>query len=99
MTQPLIFHPLAEEELREATSYYYAQDRLGLGEGFVTEVERVLGLLSATPMAGSVVGKNVRQWRLRRFPYTIVYKLRSDHIQLLALAAHKRRPSYWLGRA
>ena len=98
MTLPVVFHELAERELNDAASYYYAQERPGLGEAFLAEVERVLRLLSGRPMAGSSVREDIRRWRLRRFPYSVVYRIRADHVRVLAIAAHKRRPSYWHGR-
>ncbi len=98
MTLPIVFHELAERELNDAASYYNAQERPGLVEAFFAEVERVLNLLAAKPMAGTVALGEIRQWRLRRFPYNMVYRIRDDHIRVLAIAAHKRRPAYWLGR-
>lgn len=98
MTLPVIFHELAERELNDAASYYYAQERPGLGEAFLTEVTRVLRLLAALPTAGSLDHEDIRRWRLRRFPYAILYRVRVDHVRVLAIAANKRRPSYWHGR-
>ena len=99
MTFPLVFHALAERELNDAAAYYYAQERPGLGETFLAEVERVLGILAEKPLAGTAVREDIRQWRLRRFPYAIIYRPWEDHIRILAIAAHKRRPTYWHGRS
>ena len=99
MTLQVIFHELAERELNDAAAYYYAQDRPGLGEAFLAEVERVVRLLAERPMAGTSAGEDILRWRLRRFPYAVIYRARTDHIRILAIAAHKRRPSYWSGRA
>ncbi|UQA62916.1 type II toxin-antitoxin system RelE/ParE family toxin [Polyangium aurulentum] len=98
MTLPVIFHALAERELNDAAAYYYAQERPGLGGAFLAEVERVVRLIAEKPMAGTAAREDIRRWRLRRFPYEVIYRIRADHIRILAIAAHKRRPSYWLGR-
>ena len=95
----VIFHEFAERELNDAIAYYYSQDRPGLGEAFLAEVERVTRLLAEKPMAGTSVREDILRWRLRRFPYAVIYRIRTDHIRILAIAAHKRRPSYWSGRA
>jgi plasmid stabilization system protein ParE len=98
MTLPIVFHELAERELNDTAAYYYAQERPGLGEAFLAEVERVIHLMAEKPTAGTAVREDIRRWRLRRFPYAVIYRIRADHVRILAIAAHKRRPSYWLGR-
>jgi toxin ParE1/3/4 len=97
MTLPAIFHTLAEAELNEAAAYY-GRAREGLGHAFIAEVHRSLDELCALPLAGTLVNKDVRWWVVRRFPYSILYRVRPDHIRILAIAHHKRRPLYWRGR-
>jgi len=48
------------------------------------------------------VWPNDRRFRrhvLRRFPYVLVYELRSESIEFVAIAHTSRAPGYWLGRA
>lgn len=97
MTLPVIFHNLAEEELNEAAAYY-AHARPGLGDAFVAEVQHAVELLAASPLAGRVVDKDVRWWLVKRFPYSVLYRVRDDHIRILAIAHQKRRPFYWRER-
>ncbi len=97
MTLPVIFHDLAENELNEAAEYY-AQARPGLGEAFLVEVQGAVDALAATPLAAQVVEGDVRWWRVRRFPYSVFYRVRADHIRVLAIGHQKRRPFYWRGR-
>jgi toxin ParE1/3/4 len=97
MILPAIFHNQADSELNEAAAYY-ARARMGLGDAFLAEVQRSVDQLCATPLAGQLVEKDVRWWVVRRFPYSILYRVRSDHIRILAIAHHKRRPFYWRGR-
>jgi plasmid stabilization system protein ParE len=66
--------------------------------GSYDEVERVFALLQAHPEIGRLAGADVRIFPTRRFPYSLVYQLRSDELQVLAVAHHKRRPQYWTGR-
>lgn len=97
MTLPVIFHDLAEAELNEAATYY-AEARPGLGEAFIAEVQRAVDRIAATPLAGQAVEKDVRWWLVTRFPYSVLYRACDDHIRVLAIAHHKRRPFYWRGR-
>ncbi|WP_437904695.1 type II toxin-antitoxin system RelE/ParE family toxin [Sorangium sp. So ce327] len=97
MTLPVIFHDRAEVELNEAAAYY-ARARPGLGDTFVTEVQGAVDALAASPLAGRVGENDVRWWLVRRFPYSVLYRVRDDHIRILAIAHQKRRPFYWRGR-
>lgn len=97
MSLPVVFHELAEEELNEA-AVYYAEARPGLGEAFLNEARRAVEALAGSPLAGTVVDRDVRWWLLSRFPYSILYRARPDHIRVLAVAHQKRQPLYWRGR-
>ena len=100
MSLRVVFHELAEEELNEAAAYY-AQARPGLGDAFLAEAHRAVDALASSPLAGTVVDRDVRWWLLSRFPYSILYRARPDrpdHIRVLAVAHQKRRPLYWRGR-
>lgn len=94
---PVIFHELAAGELNEASAYY-AQARPGLGEAFIVEVEQAVAALAASPHAGTEVESDVRWWLVKRFPYSVLYRLHDDQIRILAIAHQKRRPFYWRGR-
>jgi toxin ParE1/3/4 len=94
---PVIFHEFAQSELNEAAAYY-AQARPGLGEAFIVEVEQAVAALAASPHAGAEVESGVRWWFVKRFPYSVLYRLHDDQIRILAIAHQKRRPFYWGGR-
>jgi plasmid stabilization system protein ParE len=91
------FHRLAELELNEAIEYYELE-RPGLGAAFLNEVERCVRSISEHPEAGPVIRADVRRRLLRRFPYGLLYSVKSDGIRILAVMNLKRRPSYWVGR-
>ena len=40
----------------------------------------------------------IRKYRLRGFPYNILYRIVDSDIEVLVVAPHRRRPGYWLGR-
>lgn len=97
MTLPIIFHDLAEEELNEAAAFY-ARTRPGLGDAFLTEIHRAVDALAASPLAGVALEDDVRWWLVKRFPYSVLCRVRDDRIRILAIAHQKRRPFYWRGR-
>ncbi|MEH2196487.1 MAG: type II toxin-antitoxin system RelE/ParE family toxin [Nostoc sp.] len=94
----IVFHPLAEQELVDVASYYEEQNQ-GLGLDYLTEVEGAINLLMRYPAAGVVVRGFVRRLILPKFLYSILYRVVDDNlIRILAIAHHKRKPVYWIGR-
>jgi plasmid stabilization system protein ParE len=91
------FHPAASAELHEAARFY--EERLsGLGAAFVAEVERVSAFVVSRPLAGASLGEQLRRLSVRRFPYTIIYRLAREDVEIIAVAHQHRRPGYWRGR-
>ena len=66
------FHSEARKEFFEAAEYYEHQI-FGLGDGFIDEVEKVLGVIEQQPASGIKITKNERRFLLSRFPYGIIY--------------------------
>lgn len=94
----IVFHPLAEGELFDATVYYEKQEK-GLGQQYLEEVENLVNFLRRYPQAGSIVQGSIRRLILPKFPYSLLYRiLENNQIRVLALAHHKRRPEYWINR-
>jgi toxin ParE1/3/4 len=94
----VIFHPLAEQELIDATAYYEAE-KPGLGLEFLGEVKEAVNFLMLYPEAGSNVGVSVRRVILPKFSYSLFYRiLEEEQIRILAVAHHKRKPQYWVDR-
>lgn len=92
------FHPAAELELLEQVGFYESKVP-GLGRLLIEEVERLIALICASPQAWVVAGApEVRRAPLQRFPLSLLYRVTAAGVQVLALAHHKRRPLYWLGR-
>jgi plasmid stabilization system protein ParE len=94
----IVFHPLAEQELLDAVTYYEEQ-RVGLGLEYLEEVEHTVTFLTRYPEAGSKVRGSVRRLTLPKFSYSLLYRTsENDQIRILAVAHHKRSPQYWLDR-
>ncbi len=93
------FNILAEAraELDAAVQYYYDQEE-GLEELFLFEIENSFKLIYDFPSRYSRVEGNIRKFIIRKFPFTIIYEIRSDEIVILAVAHQKRKPDYWRER-
>jgi len=97
MISSVVFHELADQELIEATQYYEAESS-GLGGTFLKEIEHAIKEIQSNPKSSPVVLKVVRRKLLRRFPYSIMYSIVNNTVNILAIANQKRRPFYWRSR-
>jgi toxin ParE1/3/4 len=91
------FHEFAAHELDEAIGFYDLQSP-GLGGDLITEVQIAIDHIAQFPEAAPLLGGRVRKRMAARFPYSLFYSVREDHIRILAIAHQKRRPFYWRGR-
>jgi toxin ParE1/3/4 len=90
-------HETAEIEINEAADFYDLESP-GLGSIFIDEIQRSIEIIAQFPEAGPLIRGRVRKKPLVKFPYSLVYSIRSDEFRLLAVAHQKRRPFYWRGR-
>ena len=100
--KPLSIESEAEAELRAAIQWY-ERESVGLGDGFWSEVQQVLRLISKHPGVGGTILRirvrgGARRLPVRRFPYFVVYRERPDYLQIIAIAHQSRRPGYWRTR-
>jgi plasmid stabilization system protein ParE len=91
------FHHLAERELNDATLFYEFESP-GLGAAFLDAVEKSCASILEHPESGVTVFGGIRRRMIRRFPYALLYSIRSERIRILAVTNLKRRPMYWADR-
>lgn len=91
------YHRLARRELNEAAQYYESESS-GLGAAFLDEVEDCTQAIANFPEAGPLITEAIRRRLLLRFPYALLYTIKSDRVRVLAVMNLKRRPMYWVGR-
>jgi toxin ParE1/3/4 len=89
----VVFHPLAEQELLEATHFYETRTA-GLGDDFLREVEHMLAQIVANPEVGNVLTGTIRRRLLGRFPFAILYQTQPEILFVIALMHLRRRPGY-----
>jgi plasmid stabilization system protein ParE len=94
----LVIVPLALRELHDAAAFYAASANVELGLAFLAEFDRAVNGMLANSLVGAVFRGTRRRYVLRRFPYSVFYQATSDEIRSVAVAHHRRRPSYWAGR-
>ena len=93
------FHRLAAEEYRAARRWYERRT-LGLGSRFRDELNRAVERIAAAPDRWPSYREFYRRHRVRRFPYTLYYRvLDEETIVILAVAHARRREGYWMRRS
>jgi plasmid stabilization system protein ParE len=94
----VLFHPEAQAEYHAALAWYQARSP-GAASRFEAEVERVLGLIGASPEMFPAYDDEHRFTVLRRYPYSIVYQVQPNQVYVVAVAHSSRSAGYWQGRA
>jgi hypothetical protein len=87
------FHPRALKELSEASAYY-RDIRRELAERLLLAVEQARAHIVELPGAWPPGPGETRRYLLQAFPFQLVYRVRGDEIQIVALAHYKRKPGY-----
>ena len=92
------FHPAAESEHLESVAYYESK-RPGLGATYLAEFEKSMADVCEAPNRYPIkMEPDIRRKIMKKFPFSILYRVASGSVQILAIAHHRRRPAYWLGR-
>ncbi|MBT1704826.1 type II toxin-antitoxin system RelE/ParE family toxin [Chryseosolibacter indicus] len=79
MSYCLIVKPLAEKDIEEIYSWYN-QQRVGLGDIFLTELERSFDFIEKGPAQYQVRYKEVRMTQIKSFPICVHYTIEEDTI-------------------
>ncbi len=74
MSLPVVLRPEARAEFDEAFDWY-EQRRPGLGVDFVVHVQEILDQIGDTPELYAQVFQDIRRAVVRRFPYSVFYKV------------------------
>jgi toxin ParE1/3/4 len=94
---PVRFLPQAEAELLHEVEYY---SRTGSETGirFQAAVEASLERVSRHPLGGAPSPNGTRSVLIKGFPFSIIYRATDIELLVVAIAAHRRRPGYWMPR-
>ena len=91
-------HPAAAEEHLDSVAFYESRTP-GLGADYLAEFEVAMRRVVESPQLSPIeVPPEIRIAYLQRFPFSILFRVGQNEIQVLAIAHQRRRPRYWLGR-
>lgn len=85
----------ALQDIEEAY-LWYEKEQPGLGESFLAALDQAEKVITANPETYRFwFKKKVRGYVLRRFPFLILYVLKSDYIDVLAVYHTSQHPDKW----
>jgi plasmid stabilization system protein ParE len=89
-----------DEALREAeaAAQWYAERSATAAIAFTEEIDAAESAIMQLPDAWPRYDHDTRRYLLRRFPFSIVYRVEPARILILAVAHAHRRPGYWRAR-
>ena len=77
----------------EAATYWYEEQRKGVGSEFMIALEAVLASVQRSPMLFPVAHRDVRRARLKRFPYGVFFRIKKDEIEIVSVFHSRRDPA------
>jgi toxin ParE1/3/4 len=90
-------HGEAQDEFLDAIDYYAAISP-GLGERFLSEIDRLMREIADAPRRFRRYDPPARRHIARGFPFAVVYLERGDHVWIVAVMPLRREPGYWRHR-
>ena len=92
-----LLRPEARDELNRA-ALYYEELREDLGDEFIEDFLLAITEIEEAPSRWPEIEVGIRRFRMSRFPYALVYRVRSSAIDIIAVAHLSRREGYWRDR-
>ena len=86
----LLLHPLVVEEIREAKKFYNSKVD-GLGNHMFDEISNAIKLVEESPETWHTFHNNLHRFILRRFPFSIIYRIMDNEVQVIAFMHHRRK--------
>lgn len=93
----LIIHPEASAEIEEEAAYY-EDKQSGLGLEFLDGVDAAIDTILSMPYTFAIRRKNIRMYVLPRFPFSILYRVQSEILEILIVRHHARNEDYGMNR-
>ncbi|MCP4501729.1 MAG: type II toxin-antitoxin system RelE/ParE family toxin [Deltaproteobacteria bacterium] len=97
----ITFHDAIAQDLDDILTYLY-EERPGWDEFFSAEFETLLDKIEHSPWIGKhaeeSLPENCRRVFLRRFPYSLVYRVGRDEIVVVSIHHMARNDLHWRSR-
>jgi plasmid stabilization system protein ParE len=91
------FHPQAEEEVQRAYSWYRERNPTA-ARAFLVDLDHAVLRVTEAPERWPFYHGQARRYIFQRFPFSLIYRVTDEIIDVIAVAHHRRRPGYWSNR-
>ena len=91
------FLPAAKQDYEDALEWYQARSTQAAA-GFDAAMEVALQRIADAPELSPLLDDRHRCYVLRRYPYSVIYRVESGDVLVVAVAHARRSPSFWQGR-
>jgi hypothetical protein len=89
----IIFRDGLRSEIQIAYQWYENQ-RQGLGDEFLFEIEKAFLLLKNNPHYYSFIYKTRRRLLIKKFPYKIIFEIFNYEVVIFALKHSRQKPEF-----
>ncbi|MCP4896405.1 MAG: type II toxin-antitoxin system RelE/ParE family toxin [bacterium] len=76
----------------------YEEYSPSIAQSFMSEILGALGQLKLFPESAPVLSGKVRRKVLKKYPYSILYGIKSSTLVVVAVMHHRQEPGYWKPR-
>ena len=98
MMLPLSFNQRVSSDLKGIISFYEQESGINLAEEFQAESIACLDQILKNPQQFHFFFNDLRRANLKRFPYHILYRIKSTSIRILVIRHHHRNPNFGINR-
>lgn len=92
----IVISKAAEIDLDESFIWYEEQ-KDNLGFEFIEAFEKTLNDILTNPFYASTIDGDARSASLKKFPYSVIYRIDSERLQIRVIAIiHQHRHPYWI---
>lgn len=97
MTLPIEYAIEVREDI-DSAYVWYEEQRLGLGERFLSAISVVVTNIQTNPLGFGRVRGEVRAGLARDFPYVVYFRPETTRIVIVAVLHGRRDPQTWIKR-
>ena len=81
-----------------AAEPWYRRRSPAAADNFIRELRRAVALIAESPTRWPPGRRNTRRYVLRRFPFSVAYRIEDSGVCIVAIAHARRRFGYWRDR-
>ena len=82
----------------ESAARWYAERSEAASLGFAAEIDAAVSAIERLPHAWPAYDHGTHRYLLRRYPFSVIYRIEACRILVVAVAHGHRRPGYWKPR-